>query len=74
MPRAGIKMDSKEMAENAHKHMFQLSGFSYIWALLQGWFKVGQVGINTFPRDIHFWTVLSFSQLLGAVHCRLDEY
>jgi hypothetical protein len=43
MPRAGIKMNSKEMAEKAHKHMFQLSGFSHIWALLQGWFKVGQV-------------------------------
>jgi hypothetical protein len=62
------------MAEKAHKHMFQLSGFSHIWALLHGWFKVGQVRINTFPSDIHFWTVLSFSQLLGAVHCRLDEY
>jgi hypothetical protein len=43
MPRAGIKMDLKEMAEKAHKHMFQPSGFSRVWALLQGWFKVGQV-------------------------------
>jgi hypothetical protein len=41
---------------------------------LQGWLKVGQVWINTIPRYIHFWTVLSFSQLLGAVHSRLDEY
>jgi hypothetical protein len=35
------------MAEKAHKHMFQLSGFSHIWALLHGWFNVGQVRINT---------------------------
>ncbi len=70
----GSRWDSKEMAEKAHKHMFQLSGFSHIWALLQGWLKVGQVWINTIPRYIHFWTVLSFSQLLGAVHSRLDEY
>jgi hypothetical protein len=54
MPRAGIKMDLKEMAEKAHKHMFQPSGFSRVWALLQGWFK-GGTGLNEyFPKRYPF--------------------
>jgi hypothetical protein len=72
MPRAGVKMDSKEMAEEAHKHMFQLSGFSHIWALLHEWFKVGQVRINTFPREISifglFYDVVS-CLVLYTVDC-----
>jgi hypothetical protein len=74
MPRAGSKMGLKRDGRKSPKtHVSALGILSYLGPV--AWMVQCGTGPNKyFPRDIHFWTVLSFSQLLGAVHSRLDEY